>query len=306
LSKSYGNINALKSLNLKVPSNSIFGFLGPNGAGKTTTMKLLLGLIQPSSGSGKIFGLDIIKDSIQVREKIGYLSQHPQFPKQKTGREILNFSLKFFLKKETKVDVNEKVNKMLDIVDLCEKADRQVGNLSGGELQRLGLAQAQIHEPDLLILDEPAASLDPIGRNDVLNVMKQLSKRTTIFYSTHILDDVQKVSDMVAILNEGKLVAQGTTESMLAGEGNIVYEICLKGSTNKVFNKLSSQTWVSNIQTKKETKLTKIFVTVNDNKIAEKNLLRLILTDDNIDVLDFHQKEYELEEVFMKLIKETT
>src|SRR5690606_14546549 len=137
------------------------------------------------------------------------------------------------------------INNTLELVGLSDKADRSTKGFSGGERQRLGIAQAQINFPDLLILDEPAAALDPVGRHDVLEVMERLRKHTTIFYSTHILDDVQKVSDTVAILKHGQLVAQAPIEDLLAGNEGVVYHIALKGDDNGTQSLLSSKPWVS-------------------------------------------------------------
>jgi ABC-2 type transport system ATP-binding protein len=215
LSKTYKNIPALQSLDLKVQPNSICGFLGPNGAGKTTTIKLLLGLAKPTGGSGKVFGLDIMKENDQIRRRVGFLSQDPRYYEYMTARQSLRFTASFFYEGPRAV-IDQRVAETLELVGLADKADRPVKGFSGGERQRLGIAQAQINYPDLLILDEPAASLDPQGRHDILDVMERLRKHTTIFYSTHILDDVQRVSDTVVILNKGKLVAQGTIEEVLA------------------------------------------------------------------------------------------
>src|SRR5512139_1840435 len=228
LSKTYRNVQALRSLDLVVRQNSIFGFLGPNGAGKTTTIKLLLGLIRPSAGSASVFGMDSVQESVAIRARIGYLPQEPHFYEHMTARQTLRFTARFFFKGPEKA-IEERVAEMLELVDLADKADRPIKSFSGGERQRLGIAQAQVNYPDLLILDEPAASLDPIGRRDVLEVMSRLRKYTTVFYSTHILDDVQRVSDTVAILNKGELVAQGPIEELLAGSEGVIYIIHLKG-----------------------------------------------------------------------------
>jgi ABC-2 type transport system ATP-binding protein len=189
LSKTYKNVQALKLLDLKVSQRSIFGFLGPNGAGKTTTIKLLLGLAWPSSGSGSIFGYDIQRQSVQIRKRIGYLAQDSRYYESMTARDTLRFTLDFFFK-GSKNKIEERIEETIELVGLSDKADRPIRGFSGGERQRLGIAQAQVNYPYLLILDEPAASLDPMGRHDVLEVMERLSKYTTIFYSTHILDDV--------------------------------------------------------------------------------------------------------------------
>jgi len=158
LSKAYKGVQALKDLNLKVEQHSIFSFLGPNGAGKTTTMKILLGLIKPTSGGGKIFGHDIVRDSVAIRERIGYLPQQPHSIEYWTARETLRFAASFFFS-GPKAAIEERIQETLALVGLDDKADRPVKGFSGGEKQRLGIAQAQINYPDLLILDEPAPRL---------------------------------------------------------------------------------------------------------------------------------------------------
>jgi ABC-2 type transport system ATP-binding protein len=223
LSKTFGPVEALKALSLRVPQHSIFGFLGPNGAGKTTTMKLLLGLIRPTSGGGTVFGQDIVRDSVAIRSRVGYLPQQPRFGDGMSARETLDFTARFFFSGPGP-KIEERVNEVLDLVGLQDRADRPVNGFSGGERQRLGLALAQVNYPDLLILDEPAAALDPIGRHEVLRVMERLRKHCTIFYSTHLLDDVQQVSDTVAILNHGELVAQGSIEDQKSRTGRGVLE----------------------------------------------------------------------------------
>ncbi len=232
LTKVYQDVTAVDALDLQVPRNSIFGFLGPNGAGKTTTMKLLLGLIRPTSGSARIFDLDMVRDSVEIRARVGYLSQDPRFYEYMTARETLTFTARFFFKGPDG-EIATRVEEMLELVGLADKADRPVEGFSGGERQRLGIAQAQVNYPDLLILDEPAASLDPLGRRDVLDVMARLRKHTTIFYSTHILDDVQRVSDTVAILNHGKLVYAGAIDTLLAGSGGVVYSVAFRGDESR-------------------------------------------------------------------------
>ena len=231
LTKTFKGVNALQALNLNVPKNSIFGFLGPNGAGKTTTIKLLLGLSRPTSGSASIFGMDIVNDSTRIRRRIGYLAQEPRYYEHLTARQTLRFAARFFYTGPQKA-IEDRIKNTLELVGLEDKADRPIKGFSGGERQRLGIAQAQINFPDLLILDEPAASLDPMGRRDVLEVMERLRKHTTIFYSTHILSDVQRVSDTVAILKKGQLVAEAPIETLLAGSGGMIYSIVVKGHSN--------------------------------------------------------------------------
>ena len=302
LSKTYKRVEALKALNLRVPKNSIFGFLGPNGAGKTTAIKLLLGLIRPTAGSARVFGLDILKDSVAIRSRIGYLPQDPRFYEYMTAREVLDYTAHFFFKGPQE-QIDQRVAETLDLVGLEDKADRPIKGFSGGERQRLGIAQAQVNYPDLLILDEPAASLDPMGRRDVLEVMDKLRKYTTIFYCTHILDDVQRVSDTVAILNRGELVAYGSIAELLAGGEGVVYEVALKGQAESAYQRLSQQAWVTGIQSKPVNDATHWIVSVTDAEQAEANLLRLVLADPSVNVTHFHRKEYELEDVFLRIVE---
>lgn len=305
LSKNYNGVKALQSLDLRVPKNSIFGFLGPNGAGKTTAMKILLGLIKSSSGAGTIFDKDIATENIDIRARTGYLPQNFDIGSLKhlTAREVLRFAAKFYFK-GPKDRIEERIQEMLELVGLEEKADRSIEGFSGGEKQRLGVAQAQINYPDLLILDEPTAALDPIGRRDVLEVMERLRKYTTIFYSTHILDDVQKVSDSVAILNNGKLVAQGPIDELLAGTASIEYNITLKGDSEQAQRELLQKKWVAGIKETVQNEKKKWKVQVTDQTIAERELLRIVHSTPEIIVTSFHTETVELEDVFLKLVED--
>ena len=302
LGKSYKKIQALKSLNLSVRSNSIFGFLGPNGAGKTTTIKLLLGLIRPTHGGGTIFGHDIVEDSIAIRRRVGYLPQEPRFYEYMTAYETLDFTARFFFKGPEK-EIRERIHETLELVGLAQKADRPIKTFSGGERQRLGIGQAQVNYPDLLILDEPAASLDPLGRRDVLEVMERLKKYATIFYSTHILDDVQKVSDTVAILNDGELVTLGPIEELLAGSGSTAYKVDIKGDARITRERILEKPWVTDLVETNKNGVTTLVVSVNDPNTAETQLARLILKDEHIIMTEFKRKTHDLEEVFMEIIE---
>ena len=168
--------------------------------------------------------------------------------------------------------------------------------------QRLGIAQAQINYPDLLILDEPAAALDPIGRRDVLHIMERLRQYTTIFYSTHILDDVQQVSDTVAILNNGRLVSQGSIDALLNGSGKTVYSVGLKGDVDGTYRSVMAQPWVAQIDVMHENGVTHWQVGVSDEAAAERELFRLLAQNEAAVVTQYGRKTYELEEIFMQLV----
>lgn len=302
LSKSFGRVHALRGVDLRVPRHSIFGFLGPNGAGKTTLMKVLLGLSRPTSGSGTIFGHDILRESVAIRERIGYLPQQPRFIEYMTAYENLLFAASFFFR-GPRLKVRERCEEMLELVGLQDKADRPIRNFSGGEKQRLGIALAQVNYPDLLILDEPASALDPLGRQEVLEVMGRLQKYTTIFYSTHILDDVQRISNMVAILNSGELVASGPIEQILNGRDGVVYTVAVKGSPRGLSERLAGLSWVTHALAKHQNGVSAWQIGVSDEAKAETLLLRFMLEDREVTITEFSRKKYELEEVFMEIVK---
>jgi ABC-2 type transport system ATP-binding protein len=307
LSKVYKEARALQGLNLAVKQHSIFGFLGPNGAGKSTTIKILLGLIQPSGGRATIFGQDVQRSSVAIRKRVGYLAQDPRYYEHMTARQILGYTARFFYRGPKDL-LEARLQEMLELVGLEDKADRPVRGFSGGERQRLGIAQAQVNYPDLLILDEPAASLDPQGRHDVLDVMERLRKYTTIFYSTHILEDVQRVSDTVAILNRGKLIAEAPISELLAGDGcSAIYDITLQSAAEAALagarGRVTGQPWVQNLSMAAEDDLTSWQVSVSDDAAAEDLLLRLILEDRSLKVKHFGRKTYNLEEVFLDLVE---
>lgn len=302
LSKTYKGVQALRSLDLQVSKNSIFGFLGPNGAGKTTTIKLLLGLTRPTGGTGSVFGHDIERDNLEIRKRIGYLAQNPSYYTYMTARDTLRFRSRFFYT-GPKASVEDRIAETLELVGLEDKADRPIKGFSGGELQRLGIAQAQINHPDLLILDEPAANLDPMGRRDVLEVMERLRKYATVFYSTHILDDVQQVSDTVAILNHGELVAQAPLAELLSGSEATVYTLSLEGNAGEAAKEVERQPWVASLRAERRNGRVTWQVTVTDDGAAKDELLRAAMGFDGVRVVEFCRKRYELEEVFMSIVE---
>jgi ABC-2 type transport system ATP-binding protein len=301
LSKSYKEVDALKNLDLQVPDKSIFGFLGPNGAGKTTTIKLLLGLIRPTSGGGTVFGRDIVRDSVDIRANVGYLPQDFRFYEHMTARQTLDYTAKFFYKGPQK-EIDKRVDEMLGLVGLADKADRPIKGFSGGERQRLGIAQAEVNYPDLLILDEPAASLDPMGRRDVLAVMERIRKYATIFYCTHILDDVQRVSDTVAILRDGELITQAPIEELLRGTGATVYSVSLRGDAESAYAGVKALPWVSGIEVSQRGDQTIWEVSVTDDAAAEDQLMSHLVSS-GLKVADFGRKDYQLEDIFIGLVE---
>jgi ABC-2 type transport system ATP-binding protein len=265
-------------------------------------MKILLGLMRPTAGSGTIFNHDIGKDSVSIRERIGYLPQQPRFIEYMTARENLLFSAKFFFSGSSS-KIQERCDEMLELVGLEDRADRPIKGFSGGEKQRLGIALAQVNYPELLILDEPAAALDPLGRQAVLDVMVRLREHATVFYSTHILDDVQQVSDAVAILNSGKLMASGPIDHILNSKDGVSYTISIKGSPDGLGERLECLPWITHISVDQYDGTSIWQVGVNNEIVAENELLRRIMLDQEVVVTEFRRKKYELEEVFMQIVK---
>jgi len=203
------------------------------------------------------------------------------------------------------VDVSHAICRdTLTTVGLEQYADRPIKGFSAGELQRLGIGQAYINSPDLLILDEPAASLDPMGRRDVLELLQNLRQHTTIIYSTHILSDVQRVSDVVAILNCGHLIAVSPISKLLAGSSETVFSMVIKGDPSQAQIRVSDQPWVSSIESSCENGQTTWHVKVTDDGVAEEQLLPLLLSDGQTTICEFKRKEYELEEVFMQILED--
>jgi ABC-2 type transport system ATP-binding protein len=305
LTKRYRNVVALDSLDLEVPQHSLFGFLGPNGAGKTTLMRVLLGLARPTSGSGEVLGHDITRETLEVRKLVGYLPQQPRFHEDLTSRELLRYARGFF-PHDPDARIEDDITEVLDLVGLTAKADSLSGELSGGQRQRLGIAQAQIHRPPLLVLDEPAAALDPLGRRDVLEVMRRLKESTTVFYSTHILDDVQQVSDQVAILKQGRRVLQAPMDELLAGEGHPAFVLSVSGDVARAAETLREQPWVVGVGDARgdgDAERTTLSVQVTDEELARRRLLRLVLQHDDVQVLDFGPRRSELEDVFIETVE---
>jgi ABC-2 type transport system ATP-binding protein len=212
LTKHYPGVQALTDLTLDVPAGSIYGFLGPNGAGKTTTLKVLAGLARPTRGDAALAGIPVSAGAAYRRE-VGYLAQEPRFYDWMTGRETLEFVASLY-PAEARLDAGS-IAATLARVGLADAADRKTGTYSGGMRQRLGIAQALVGRPSVVLLDEPVSALDPIGRHEVLDLMRELRGEVTVFYSTHILDDVQRVSDHVAILDAGRLVTAAPTAELL-------------------------------------------------------------------------------------------
>ncbi len=298
LRKRYRRVDALRGLDLEVPEGSICGFLGPNGAGKTTTMRILMGLIRPSEGWASVLGDDIDGNGLATRSRIGYLPQDTSFFPRATVRNTLRFVARRYLD-GSRGAVGERVDETLDLVGLTDLANRKVKALSGGEYRRLGIGQAIIGDPDLLILDEPSVGLDPEGRHQVLDLLEGLKERMTIFYSSHILDDVERVADHVVVLNHGEIIEQGPMESYLGG-GSARYRVRLDGDGAGAVGRLDSEPWVG---------ATRMIepgaweIEVADREAAEHHLLRMLHGCDGTRVLELRLEQRDLEDIYLDLVE---
>ena len=216
------SIVAVKDLNLRIEPGEVYGLLGPNGSGKSTTLKIILGLVSPTRGRTEIFGRD--SRLVQSRDAVGFLPENPYFQKFLTGKETLRFFGRLCGLRGAKL--KNRVNELLDLVELSKARNRRLGTYSKGMLQRIGLAQALIHDPKLVVLDEPTAGVDPAGSRDIRNLILDLKRRgITVLLSSHLLAQAQEICDRVGILADGVLVREGHLQELIAIENQTEFVI---------------------------------------------------------------------------------
>lgn len=212
LTKDYGTRRAIDNLTFEANQGEVVGFLGPNGAGKTTTMRILTGYMPPTQGTAQIAGFDVVEESIEVRKRVGYL---PETVPLYSDMTVFDY-LKFMADLRHLPNGDEMVDNALEMVQLEQRADGYIANLSKGMRQRVGLAQALLHKPEVLILDEPTIGLDPAQVVEVRNIIREIGKERTVLLSTHILSEAQQLCDRVLIINKGRIVAEDTPENLQA------------------------------------------------------------------------------------------
>ncbi len=213
LTKDYGSRRAINNLTFKAVPGEILGFLGPNGAGKTTTMRILSGYMPPTMGSARVAGFDVVDQSLEVRKRVGYLPETVPLYQDMTVFDYL----KYMADLRNIKNAEDRVDDVLGIVHMEERADGYIGKLSKGLRQRVGLAQALLHEPDVLILDEPTIGLDPAQIREVRKLIREIGSHRTVLLSTHILSEAQQICDRVLIINKGEIVVEDTPEHLQAG-----------------------------------------------------------------------------------------
>lgn len=294
LTKKFGSFTAVNNLSLCVPEGKVFGFLGPNGAGKTTTLRILMGLATPTAGEVRVFGEYIVKSRSYLR-RVGYLPDVPAFYNWMTAREYMRFTGDLFGLEPG--CLGKKIEELLELVDL-HKEKKRIGGFSRGMKQRLGLAQALVNDPELVFLDEPTSALDPIGRKDVLERINAFKERVTVFFSTHILADVERVCDRAAIINHGELVIEGGITELRQKYGGHTIELEVTDVPEKLFQKLKKSPWCQRLKTQGNL----ITFGVTDKEIAGKSLPPL-LAEAGVGIIRMESREPDLEEIFLKLVK---
>ena len=299
LTKRFGSFTAVEDLSLTIEEGASFGFLGPNGAGKTTTLRLFTGLTNPSEGRMWVGGEDVSGQSLDLRSQVGYLPESPAFYGWMTGREFLEFTgdLYGMPRQETRATAT----RLLKEVDLVEAGDRKVRGYSRGMQQRLGLAQALMHEPRVLFLDEPASALDPIGRRDMLETINSLRGRTTIFISSHILADVERICDRVAIINHGKLVTSGSIDDLRTQQGRSLFLVQVEQDPTPLITQLQQVPWVSSVESAAANSFHALRVEASDLDTAKTQLPRLV-HESGLTMLKYELMSASLEDIFMDLV----
>ena len=298
LTRTYGKVNALNALDLEVEQGSVFGYLGRNGAGKTTTIRLLTGLAHPTKGDAWVNGIPVTGGDDRVRAQFGYLPEVPAFYTWMTPLEYLHYIGQLF-----DIDSDERkqrVDELLELSGLQEAAKRRIGGFSRGMRQRLGLAQAMINHPPVLFLDEPTSALDPAGRKSVLDMIDNQRGKTTIFLSSHILADIERVCDTIAIIHEGNLILVSDRDELMSRYQSNTIELesdLFEIEEDEHFlTALRNQTWVAEIELLGQM----IRVSINDPELANEQILKLIVKHD-LTLSRYEWIRPSLEEVFLKI-----
>ena len=293
LTKQYGSQLAVKGLNLKVERGSVFGFLGPNGAGKTTSIMMLLGCVKPTSGIARVLGE--LPGSVEIRRRIGFLPEKFQFHDFLTATEFLDFHAK--LLGMPSADRAKRIPEVLSRLGLSKRAHSRVREFSKGMQQRLGLGQAILNYPDLVILDEPTSALDPLGRRDVRDLIQELkSQGKTVLLNSHLLSEIEMTCDQVAIIRAGEVVVQGTIESLLKYQSIVEVE-----ATNVNAQALERLRSVAGEVLVTETERTQLRISLTDeSKVSE---IAKVLVENGVQLYSLTPQKDTLESLFVRLVE---
>jgi ABC-2 type transport system ATP-binding protein len=297
LSKTYGAACAVDGVSFEVGKGEILGLLGPNGAGKTTTMRVLTCFMAPTGGTARIAGFDILQNSLEVRRNIGYLPENAPLYLEMTVRDYLRHVAA--LRGVPKSKRNERLEAALDAGKIEDRADTIIRKLSKGYRQRVGIAQAVIHDPPVLILDEPSAGLDPRQRVETRRFIKSLAKDHTIILSTHILPDVQETCDRVVIINKGAIVAQDTIENLAGGDERI--SVSLKRPASNTLQKLESLPGVAKASAGADANGTATFVVEAKPESDAREAIAKLCVQENWGLLELARARTNLEDAFLEM-----
>ncbi len=294
LTKIYGAQKAIDTISFEAQQGEVLGFLGPNGAGKTTTMKILTCFIPQTSGDATVCGYDVRTHPLEVRSKIGYLPEHNPLYKELYVKEYLSFVAGLHKIKNKK----QRVAEMIERTGLGREQNKIIGTLSKGYRQRVGLAQALLHDPEVLILDEPTTGLDPNQLAEIRSLIKQLGQEKTVIFSTHIMQEVQAVCDRVLIINNGQLVANdriGTLQNRMNGASNIIIELAQNISKEQLSKipKVASVEPLGNNRWK---------LTTTDNQDIRADIFKFAVQQ-KLTLLELKKETYSVEDVFQELTK---
>ena len=294
LTKNYGLHRAIDHLNFTAEKGEVLGFLGPNGAGKTTTMRILTGFMPPTSGTATIDGLDVTEDSLKVRQKVGYL---PETVPLYEDMRVMDY-LKFMGQLHQVTDIEDRVDEVLVQIGMDERAKSLIKNLSKGMRQRVGLGQALLHRPEVLILDEPTIGLDPKQIKEVRNLIKNIGKERTVMLSTHILSEAQQICDRVIIINKGQIVAEDAPENLqnrLSSMRTVYVQV--RENTEKAASLIRE---IPGILTVRISDNGQIQVE-NARDLDPRAQVAKILVDGGFDLLELTPEKVNLEEIFLEL-----
>ena len=294
LLKKYNEFKAVDNLSLEVKEGEIYGFLGPNGAGKTTTILMLLGILKPTQGEVYLFGQNITKDFLSIKKKMGVVSEKQYLYKEMTADEYLNFFADLYGVKNRK----KKIDQLLEAVNLLEVKNRKLGAFSRGMQQKLGFARALLHDPQLLLLDEPVSGLDPTGIKQIRDLIEQENKKgRTIFISSHLLSEVERLCGKVGIINKGRLLAEDTMDNLRRRLTDVAeLEIELTEAKKKIIDTLAAFDFIKGLKREKNL----LTIKVKADKDYRAQISEAISQQGGV-VLGIKKKEMSLEEAFITI-----
>lgn len=294
LTKKYDKTVAVNHVDFTLDFGKCIALIGPNGAGKTTTLRILAGLLKPSSGKVTFKGQ---RANADIRSFIGYLPQHPVFPGWMSAKEFLVFSGELaLLDKQT---ARKRAENLAERVGIADSWNKRISSFSGGMKQRLGIAQAMIHSPKILMLDEPVSSLDPIGRREILTLLEELKQDMTILFSTHILNDAEEISDELLLLNHGEIMERGSIKSLQKKYQSSIIELEFQESPVPFLEKVETLPSVTNVYVERNS----LKITAEDISQARIEVLQTVASE-QWPLIGFYVNRATLEDMFMKVVKQ--